>query len=206
MTLAERLGQLDPRERRLLTLLVGIFGGLLIVLTPVGLFTVFASKRSHNEDLRQAIQAVQQGREKVRKRNLDRAAVLERYSKPAPPLAGFLEALGKRNGLEIPESQPQGAVPHGTDYEEKPTKIVLRRVAMLPLAKFMEGIAQSGHPIVISRLNIRKRGIEADSYDVEMVVSAFERKVKEKKETRAAPGASADKATQAKPEDAEELP
>jgi general secretion pathway protein M len=200
MNLQQRIGQLDPRERRLLTVLVGLFAAFVVLLIPVGLFTWFSSKRSHNEQLREAIQAVQLGREKVHKRELDRAAVLERYAKPAPPLPGFLEGLGKQNGLEIPETQPQGSVPHGTDYEEKPTKIVLRRVAMYPLAKFMEGIAQSGHPIVISRLNIRKRGIEADSYDVEMVVSAFERKAKEKKDAVAAPGASADQGSESKEE------
>jgi len=201
MNLQQRIGQLDPRERRLLTLLLGLFAAFVVLLIPVGLFTWFSSKRSHNEQLRDAIQAVQLGRDKVHKRELDRAAVLERYAKPAPPLAGFLEALGKQHGLEIPETQPQGSVPHGTDYEEKPTKIVLRRVAMYPLAKFMEGIAQSGHPIVISRLNIRKRGIEADSYDVEMVVSAFERKAKEKKDGIAAPPEpSSDNASEGKEE------
>ncbi len=200
MNLQQRIGQLDPRERRLLTLLVGLFGAFVVLLVPVGLYTWFSSKRSHNEQLREAIQAIQLGRDKVHKRELDRAAVLERYAKPAPPLAGFLEALGKQHGLEIPETQPQGAVPHGTDYEEKPTKIVLRRVAMYPLAKFMEGIAQSGHPIVISRLNIRKRGIEADSYDVEMVVSAFERKAKEKKEAPPSPEPSSEKTSEGKEE------
>jgi general secretion pathway protein M len=44
-----------------------------------------------------------------------------------------------------------------------------------PLLKFFEKIEQSGYPISISRLNIRKRGGEHDSFDVELGVSAFER-------------------------------
>jgi general secretion pathway protein M len=47
---------------------------------------------------------------------------------------------------------------------------------MLKLARFLERIEQSGHPVSITQLTIRKRGIEPDSYDVDMVVSAFERK------------------------------
>jgi general secretion pathway protein M len=206
MNLKQRIGQLDAREQRLLTVLIGLFGTFVVLLVPVGIYSWVSSKRGHNEQLRGAIHAVQLGRDRVKKRDLERAAVLERYAKPAPPLAGFLEALGKQNGLEIPESQTQGSVPHGTDYEEKPTKIVLRKVAMYPLAKFMEGIAQSGHPIVISKLNIRKRGVEADSYDVEMVVSAFERKAKEKPAAKAAPGASADKGGEGKDQPAENQP
>ncbi len=52
---------------------------------------------------------------------------------------------------------------------------------MLNLVKFMEKIEQSPHPVLISRLNIRKRGTEVDSYDVEMIVSAYDRKVTSKK-------------------------
>ena len=47
----------------------------------------------------------------------------------------------------------------------------------------MERIEQSGHPVSISRLNIRKRGTEQDSYDVELIISAYDRK-SEPKETK----------------------
>ena len=58
---------------------------------------------------------------------------------------------------------------------ERSTKIALHKVGMLKLAKFMERIEQAGNPITISSLDIRKRGMEPDNYDVEMVVSAFDR-------------------------------
>ena len=73
-------------------------------------------------------------------------------------------------------------VPDGKRYEERSTKIVLRKVGMLSLVTFMEKLETSGHPVTISRLNIRKRGTEPDSYDVEMIVSAFDRKPDTKKE------------------------
>jgi general secretion pathway protein M len=60
---------------------------------------------------------------------------------------------------------------------------------MLSLVKFMEKIAQSGHPVSITRLNVRKRGTELDSFDVEMIVSAFDRKAEEKKKPEPAKGA-----------------
>ena len=55
----------------------------------------------------------------------------------------------------------------------------------------MERIEQSGHPVSISQLNIRKRGMEPDAFDVDMVVSAFERKP-DKPAAKAKPAASAD--------------
>ena len=46
---------------------------------------------------------------------------------------------------------------------------------MLPIAKFLEAIEKSDYPVALSRLNIRKRAGEPDSYDVEVGVSAFDR-------------------------------
>jgi general secretion pathway protein M len=46
---------------------------------------------------------------------------------------------------------------------------------MLPLAKFVESIEMSGYPVAVTRLNIRKRSGEADSYDVEFGVSSYDR-------------------------------
>jgi hypothetical protein len=70
----------------------------------------------------------------------------------------------------------------------------LRRVGMLSLAKFLERIEKSSYPIVLSRLNIRKRGTEDDSFDVELIVSAFDRKEAGKKSDKK--GKAAEEPTQ----------
>ena len=46
---------------------------------------------------------------------------------------------------------------------------------MLPLAKFLEDIEKSGYPLSVSRLNLRKRSGENDSYDVDLAVSSYDR-------------------------------
>ena len=182
MTLADRIERLDPRERQLVGVLVIVFGALLVLAVPLGVTALLSSRRGDSEALREAISAIQAGREAVQRRNAEREAVLERYARAAPPLASFLAQFAKESEIEIAESQDRAMVPHGKKYEERSTKIVMRKVGMLALVKFMERIEQSGHPVSISRLNIRKRGAEQDSYDVEMIVSAFDRKaeVKEK--------------------------
>ncbi|HEY6559792.1 MAG TPA: hypothetical protein VI072_21060 [Polyangiaceae bacterium] len=171
----ERLERLEDRERRLLGILVLVIVGLVVVLMPIGVAALLAAKQSENEELRTIIEEIQQSREALRKRAAERDRVQLRYSRPAPPLAGLLDGLAKQSGIEIPESQDRAAIPHGKRYEEKSTKISLRRVGMLNLVKFMESIEQTGHPVSLSTVNIRKRGTELDSYDVEMAVSAFER-------------------------------
>jgi general secretion pathway protein M len=183
--LRDRLETLDERERRLLGILVVVFAGLVVALVFLGTPALLASQRSDNQALREAIEAIQQDRAAVQKADAERRAVLERYASPAPPLAGFLASLAQQSAVEIPESQDLDTVPHGTRYEERSTKIALRRVGMLALVKFMERIEQAAHPVRISRLNIRKRGSELDSYDVEMIVSAYDRKAPEPKPAEA---------------------
>jgi len=192
MALGERIQQLEPRERQLLGILLGVFAVMVLLGLPAGIAAMLSSKRSANEELRSAIDAIQAGRNAVATRKREKAAVLARYANATPPLAAFLEKKAQEAKLEIPESQDRAMVPHGKSYEERSTKIVLRKVGMLSLVTFMEKIAQSGHPVSINRLNIRKRGTEPDSYDVEMIVSAYDRKAEEKKKTEPAEGASND--------------
>lgn len=185
MALGDRLRQLEPRERQLLGLLSLIFLLLLLLAVPAGTAAVLGSKRAQNEALREAVDQIQANRAAVANRDRDRQEVAKRYGAPAPPLAAFLEKLAAQVKIEIPESQDRAVVPHGKRFEERSTKIVLRKVGMLALVKFMEQIAQSGPPVSVSRINIRKRATEPDSFDVEMIVSAFDRKAEEKKKDAA---------------------
>ena len=181
MTLSERLERLEPRERQMLNVMFGIFVVLVVVVAPIGLAAMAGARRGENEELREVVDAIESGRAAVRAADAQNAQVLARYKKPAPQLAAFLDGLARQSGIEIPESQDRAPVPHGKQYEERSTKILLRRVGMLSLARFMERIEKSPYPVVISRLNIRKRSTEPDSYDVEMIVSAYDRKGGEKK-------------------------
>jgi general secretion pathway protein M len=179
MTLRERFEGLEDRERRLLGILLLVFVGMIVVLVPVGAAAMLSSKQGENEELRAAVEEIQSNRDTLRKRAVQRERAMARYGRPAPPLAALLDRFAKQVALEIPESQDRTVVPHGKRYDEKATKIVFRRVGMLNLVEFMEKVEQSGHPVSITSLNIRKRGTEVDMYDVEMTVSAFERKAAE---------------------------
>ncbi|HVZ36507.1 MAG TPA: hypothetical protein VG963_28955, partial [Polyangiaceae bacterium] len=77
--------------------------------------------------------------------------------------------------IAIPESKDPSPVAHGKKYEERFTSISLRKVGLLGLVKFMERVAGGPEPISITKMNIHKRGIEPDAYDVEMTVSAYHR-------------------------------
>jgi general secretion pathway protein M len=201
VSLGERFSRLEERERRLLGVLIAIVVAAVLLAPPLALLAVVHSHQSDNEAVREALRSIDDEQVAIARSKANRSAVVERYARPAPPLAAFLSKFASEVGIEIPESQDRQSVPHGKKFDERSTKITLRKVGMLKLLKFMEKIEQSGHPVQIAQINIRKRGSEPDSYDVDMVVSAFDRKE--------APKAKADKDAGAEPtndEDAEEKP
>lgn len=176
MTLRERFEKLEPRERRLLTILGGILGVFIVLLGPIGLWTVLNGKRVETREIRDLIDQIYDARGSVSERKAKRDALLARYARPAPPLAGFIEEAAKENGATAAESQDRPDTPHGKRYNERTTVVKIHKIGMLALAKMLEKIEQSGHPVVVSRLNIRPRAGEPDSYEVELGVSAYDRK------------------------------
>jgi general secretion pathway protein M len=187
VSLRDRINQLEDRERRLLGVLILVFGVFVILVIPVGITAYLGSVKADNESVREAIAAINDGRAMLEKRAHERAQVEARYAKKTPALAGYLAGVADKVKVEIPETQDQQAIPHGKSFEERSNKITMRDVGMLALARFMERLAQSGYPVSISRLNIRKRGTKPDSYNVQMTVSAYDRIAKEKPKKQAAP-------------------
>jgi general secretion pathway protein M len=181
---------LVPRERRLVGLLLAIVAVLLVLALPVGVALTVSARRSENHEMIDAIARIKGAREEIRARQAKRDAIVRRYANKAPPLAGLLEKAARDNRLDVPESRDNPEVPHGKRYVERTTVIRLRKASMLALAKMFEQIEQQGMPVAISKLNIRRRGGEKDSYDVELGLSAFDRTEAPKSAATAAPSGS----------------
>jgi general secretion pathway protein M len=111
----------------------------------------------------------------VHDRQAKRDSIAGRYARKAPELAGYLETSAKAVKIDITDSTPLPDIPHGKRYVEHGTNVRLKKTGMLALAKLLESVEKSGYPMAITKLNIRRRSGEADSYDVDMGVSSYER-------------------------------
>ncbi|MDI3291804.1 hypothetical protein [Polyangium sp. 15x6] len=189
MTFAERLEKLEPRERKLLGVLVGIMAALVVLAMPIYAWSAVSSSRTENDEIRALIDEVYKARLSVAERKAKQDALLARYGRPAPALAGFIEDAAKQNGITIADAQDKPEVPHGKKYTERLTVVKMHKVGMLALVKTIEKIEQSGHAVAVTRLNIRPRAGEPDSYEVELGVSAYDRKpdAKEKDKDKGEP-------------------
>lgn len=192
MNIAERLSRLGPREQRTLNFAGIGLAVIVLFLVPITLTAVEHGRRSENQALKDAADTLADNREQLDRAKAEKAATLQRYAKPAPPLATLLAGFATTAGVEIPESQDRQAIPHGKKYSERSTKIALHKVGMYKLLKFLELIEQTDSPVTISALNIRKRGPDPDSYDVDLTVSAFDRTAAPDKPAVKKPDADAD--------------
>jgi general secretion pathway protein M len=173
--LREWFDKLEPRERRMMGILGMVLTVFALFLIPLGVSLALGSRREANKSLRDSIHAVKNAREDVQKRQAKRDAIVARYVNKAPALAGVMEKAARDNKLDLLETADRPEVPHGKRYNERATVGRLRKTTMLQLAKMLEQMEQLHMPISVSRLNIRRRGGEHDSYDVEIGVSAFDR-------------------------------
>lgn len=192
MNLAQMLERLDSRERRLFRAFLLVVAVALIVLVPIGTEAMLSSKNSLSQEYRTVIADIVASQPAVAKADQKRQAIVQRYAKPAPPLATLIDALARELSLDVPESQDRPVVPHGKRYEERAVRLQLRKVGLANLSRFIEKIEAAGYPVVLSKLNIRKRISEPDSYDVELIVSAYDRKELPKSEATTEAAKAAD--------------
>jgi len=181
VSLQERWAKLEPRERTLLLALMGVFAAILVLGVPIALYKTVAAMRDDNQEIRDVTDKVVEAREKLAKVRADNDARANRYARPAPNMATFLEDAARANEVELAETTNKADIPHGKKYLEKVTSSKMRKTGLRGLSKTLERIARSGYPVAITRLGIKPKVGEPDSYDVELNISAFERKSDPKK-------------------------
>jgi len=174
LSMFERWG-LNPREQKVATAALFVLAGVLLLAIPVGLSMLVSSRKTENEELREALASVNGARGKIRERQDRKSSIASRYGKKTPPLAGFLEQNASANKLQVTDSVDRPDIPHGKRYVERNTVIHLKKAGLAPISRFLEAIEKSGYPVAVTRLNVRKRAGEPDSYDVEVGVSAYDR-------------------------------
>jgi general secretion pathway protein M len=119
---------------------------------------------------------VNQARGKIKERQEKKSSIASRYSKRTPQLGGFIETTAATAKVAIADSVDRPDVTHGKAYNERQTTVHLKNSGLAPVVKFLELLEQSGYPVAVTRLNIRKRSAEPDSYGpIEVGVSAYDR-------------------------------
>ena len=190
MTIAGKLDKLDERERKLLTALGVVAGVLLVLVAPIAIVMSLSTKKAENDEYRDVLSKIEDARATIDERKAKREAVLAKYADPAPPLAGFIEQAAKAHDLSAADTQDKPETPHGKHYTERQTVVKMHKLGMKGFVEMLQQIETSGHPVAITRLNIKPRPNEPDQYEIELGVSAYDRK-NDKGDVKPAASASA---------------
>jgi general secretion pathway protein M len=179
----ERFSNLTNRERILVIAFASVF---CVTIAAVS----FALVKKKTGDLKSTIEEnalilteLKENREelsdKIRMKEQEEA----RFENPAPPLLGLLEKLGGEAGIDIPESRdlPDEAI--GKKWTHKSVEIRLRKIGLDSLVHFMVKIKNENrkYPLAVTKMNIKKRAGEPNSYDIQMTVSTYTKKGSSKK-------------------------
>ena len=175
---------------------MGARGGAGAAWSMAGLFALLVlglevwgwSLQRESKDIADAVAEVRDARPKVVSDKTVRERAQKRYGTKAPELATFLEEKAKSATVSLADTQPQAEVPsERKQFVERGAMTHLRKVGLKPIVSFLEAIEAPHFPLAVTKLNLRKRSTEANSYDVEVGVSAYDRKESDKKKTEATP-------------------
>jgi general secretion pathway protein M len=185
--LSSEWNRMAPRERRLVTALVGAVVGFAVLVTGFIVFGNISDTKEGNEATRKALADIAkhrddylEARERMRQQEV-------RIGPEGPQFAADLEEAAREVSIQIPETNEQPAVPVGKRYLEHKVDVKLRQVDLPSLSKFLAHLEQGRRLIIVDQLHIRKHFSEGDKLDVELTAVGYE-KVKEtaRKKTKGA--------------------
>jgi general secretion pathway protein M len=191
---------LNRREQRNAIVAASVLGGLVFLSFPAALVWYTVTLRDETTELRDALEKVQSSRGSVLERKLKKDAIAARYRDKAPALDSFLEERAREQKLELSDAVGRPEVAIGKRYTERTTVVHLKKAGMGPISRWLEAILTSGKPVIVSRLNLRRRTGEPDAYDVEVGVAAYDRseqpKAEKGKAEKGEKGGSGDKGSE----------
>lgn len=166
---------LNRREQRNAIVAASVVGRLVFLSFPAALVWYTVTLRDETTELRDALEKVQSSRGGILERKVKKDAIVARYRDKAPALDSFLEERAREQKLELSDAVGRPEVAIGKRYTERTTVVHLKKAGMGPISRWLEAILTSGKPVVVSRLNLRRRTGEPDAYDVEVGVAAYDR-------------------------------
>ncbi len=184
----ERLSNMTDRERIMFVALVSIF---CITVAAVA-FALVQRKTSRIEEAieenEKILDTIESKKDELKQQSTLKKMDEARFEKKPPQLLGTLEQLAGEVGIDIPESRDLPDETIGKKWIVKSADIRLKKIGLDTLVKLMVKIKNQNQkfPIAMTKINIKKRHGEPNSYDIEMTVASYSKKqVKETKSKQA---------------------
>jgi len=176
-SLRQQIAELNERERKLLTILGGVFIAILVVLPLYLISASISDIETENEQIADVLSEIQDARGELARREAEREAAMARYGTPTPPLGSFVENEANQQDLRLREVTDQPEQVFG-EFRRRAVRASMPNVELRPVIKMVTSIENSRFPVAVNRLQIEnyRRG---QNYNVELGVITFDRAVPE---------------------------
>jgi hypothetical protein len=168
---------LNERERKLVAVLGGVVG-LLVVLLPLYLMsTAISDLERQNREMVEVMDKISRARPMLRQREARQQAAQQRYAQKAPPLATFIEEKANAQGLQLQEvnPQPEKTLGEGDEqYLRRHARVNLTNVGLKQVVEMMAAIENSPYPVAIKRLDVEHYR-SGDRYNIKLGVVAYDK-------------------------------
>lgn len=164
---------LNDREKRLVGLLGGVVG-VLLLLTPIFLLSsAIGDLEDENREIAKLLRDISKNRPQIEERIAQKEAALRRYDRPVPSIGTFIEEKAGASGLTVRESVDQPDKQLGK-YRRESVRVTIPGVGLKPVIEMMAAIENSQYPVAVDRLNIEHYQA-GDKYNVQLGISAYMR-------------------------------
>jgi general secretion pathway protein M len=166
---------LEPRERTLVSVVLGLLGVALLYLLVVGPL-LRASDRGEErlasaDQQLQVMQRLRRDYDDVQGRLVDVEQRIRSGAKSE--LRTTLESLAQENQVKVESMEPQTSPAH-PKYRETKVEVGLRNVTLAQTVHYLHAIDVAPQALSVKSLRIRTRAEQPDLLDVTFTVSSFE--------------------------------
>lgn len=181
-----KLERMSERERILLLILIGT---LCLLITGLSFGLIHHKSSSMKEQIErneQILRQIKHNETRLQQYAREKELSEKRFSNAPDSLSALLDKLAGEVELEIPELRELPDEIIRKKWIEKSVEIRLRKINLEKIVNFMVKIKNQNRkfPLAITKLNIRKRSGEGNSFDVKMKVSTYTKKGKKKKQQK----------------------
>jgi general secretion pathway protein M len=166
---------LEPRERTLVSVVLGLLGVALLYLLVIGPL-LRASDRGEErlasaDQQLQVMQRLRRDYDDVQGRLVDVEQRIRSGAKSE--LRTTLESLAQENQVKVESMEPQTSPAH-PKYRETKVEVGLRNVTLAQTVHYLHAIDVAPQALSVKSLRIRTRAEQPDLLDVTFTVSSFE--------------------------------
>src|SRR5206468_3729190 len=126
--------RMAPRERRLVTILVGAVVAFAVLVTGFLIISSLGDIAEQNNDAREALALIAKNKDAYLEAKSQMVAQEVRIGTEPPQFAADLEEAAREVNIQIPETNEQPAVPVGKRYLEHKVDVKLRQVDLQSLS------------------------------------------------------------------------